>query len=127
MLHKVWGLGFELALKTEKFLVAMLLLPVFLYQQSQIEYGIELTRLLPLAGLATLAPLLPYHLAIKRIDLSLLGFLQFIVPTINFVLAVFFLGEKFDTAKMIAFGGVWLAVAFFLIGERQSSDHLSPK
>lgn len=64
------------------------------------------------AGPMTVLPLLAFAFAARRLSLTMLGFLQYIGPTLQFVCALYF-GEKFTTAHAICFGCIWVAVALF--------------
>jgi chloramphenicol-sensitive protein RarD len=66
-----------------------------------------------LAGPVTAFPLLLFAAAVRRLPLSTLGFLQYLSPTIQFLLAVFIYGESFDRAHAVAFAFIWTAVAVF--------------
>jgi chloramphenicol-sensitive protein RarD len=62
------------------------------------------------AGVVTATPLLFFAKGAQQIPMYLLGFLQYIAPTIMLILGVFFYGEHFTTAHMWAFLCIWLAV-----------------
>jgi chloramphenicol-sensitive protein RarD len=66
-----------------------------------------------LAGPVTAVPLLCFAAAARRLPLSTLGFLQYLSPTLQFLLAVFAYGESFDRAHAVAFALIWTAVALF--------------
>jgi len=65
------------------------------------------------AGLVTTVPLLLFSAAAPRISLTILGILMYINPTIQFLLGVFVFHEPFDTARLVGFGIVWLALILF--------------
>lgn len=67
------------------------------------------------AGIVTTAPLLCFTAAARRIQLTTLGFFQYIGPSFIFLLAVYYYGEPLDLAKLVAFGFVWLALVIFSI------------
>jgi len=71
--------------------------------------------LLAVSGIATSAPLLLFTGAARRLPYSLLGMLQFIAPTLQFLIAVFLYGEPFTRAHAIAFGSIWAALALYVI------------
>jgi chloramphenicol-sensitive protein RarD len=84
-----------------------------LYFAPQIEASIntlELKTLIVLSGIITLLPLIGFNYAAKRLTLTLVGFLQYIAPTISFLIAVLFYGEEFTFGHKIAFSGIWLAL-----------------
>ncbi len=70
-----------------------------------------------LMGTATVTglPLLLFTTGARRIHLSTLGFLQYLAPTCQFLLAVFAFGEPFSGAKAIAFTFIWIALAVYSV------------
>jgi chloramphenicol-sensitive protein RarD len=85
-----------------------------------------LAGLLMLAGPLTVLPLLFFALAARRLPLSLIGFLQFIAPTLQFVMGLIY-GEVLTTAHVVCFGLIWTAVAFFVTDAwRQSINSAHP-
>jgi chloramphenicol-sensitive protein RarD len=73
----------------------------------------RLDLLLLLAGPFTAVPLLWFAGAARRLPLSTLGFLQYLSPTLQFLLAVLVYGEPFRHAQAGAFAFIWAAVALF--------------
>jgi chloramphenicol-sensitive protein RarD len=71
--------------------------------------------LLMLSGLLTAIPLLCFGQAARRLPLSVLGFLQYISPTIQFLLAVAVYGEPFLPAQRVCFALVWAALGVFTL------------
>jgi chloramphenicol-sensitive protein RarD len=69
--------------------------------------------LLATSGLVTALPLLCFGGAATRIPLTTLGLLQYGTPTLHFLIGVFLYGEAMPTARWIAFGVIWLALAIF--------------
>lgn len=65
------------------------------------------------AGAVTTIPLLMFASAAQRIPLSLVGILQYIAPTLQFLLGVLVYHEPFDQAHFIGFGIVWAALIIF--------------
>lgn len=74
--------------------------------------------LLVLAGPVTFLPLLWFTCAARRLKLSVIGFFQFISPSIQFLLAVFVFGEHFGPAHYVTFGLIWTAIAIFTLAPR---------
>lgn len=72
--------------------------------------------LLILGGALTAIPLLLFTAAAKRLPYSTLGFLQYVAPSLQFLLAVLVFGEPLTTAHIICFAAIWLALAIF-VGE----------
>ena len=67
------------------------------------------------AGLVTTVPLLMFATAAKQIPLSTMGVLQYLAPTIQFLIGVFMYKEAFDQSRLIGFSLVWLALIIFWI------------
>lgn len=66
-------------------------------------------------GAVTTLPLLLFASAARKMPLSTLGFIQFIGPTIQFMLGVFVYDEPFTRAHAICFALIWSAVAMFCV------------
>lgn len=77
-------------------------------------HGLTLDVLLFLAGPATVVPLVLFALAARRLSLTIIGFLQYIGPTGQFFLGLYY-GEKFTAAHAICFGLIWTALALISI------------
>jgi chloramphenicol-sensitive protein RarD len=71
------------------------------------------TLLIVGAGIVTVVPLLLFASAVRIIPLSLIGILQFITPTLQFLLGVLIYGEAFTRTQFVGFGLVWAAVILF--------------
>jgi chloramphenicol-sensitive protein RarD len=74
---------------------------------------LENSLLLAGAGIATAVPLLCFALAARRLDLSTLGFVQFLAPTIVFVLGLTIFSEPMRTVQLASFVLIWVAIALF--------------
>jgi len=74
--------------------------------------------LLLLAGPVTAAPLILCAMGARRLKLSTIGVLQYIGPSLQFVLALL-LGEAFTPAHAVTFGLIWLGVVIFTLAGRQ--------
>lgn len=71
--------------------------------------------LLAATGLVTAGPLLLFTSAARRLPLSTVGFLQYLAPTGQFLIAVAAFGEPLAEGKLAAFGLIWLGLAAFSI------------
>jgi chloramphenicol-sensitive protein RarD len=69
--------------------------------------------LLPLGGVITAVPLLWFAGAARRLRLSTIGFMQYIAPTFQFLLAVVAFGEPFTRAHAISFALIWVALSIY--------------
>ncbi|MEQ8207123.1 MAG: EamA family transporter RarD [Woeseia sp.] len=75
---------------------------------------------LVLAGPLTVLPLLCFALAARRLTLSTVGFMQFLAPTLQFIVGIAY-GETLSTAHLICFGFIWSAVLLFSLDAWRSS------
>jgi len=96
----------------------LLFLPALLYllyanyidQGAFLHTGAHSDLLMVGAGLITTVPLLFFASAVKRIPLSLIGILQYLAPTMQFLLGVLVYRESFTYTKLIGFSMVWAAL-----------------
>jgi chloramphenicol-sensitive protein RarD len=77
------------------------------------EGGLGTLGLLALSGPVTTVPLLFFGAAARRLRLSTMGILQYISPTLQFLLAVVAFGEPFSTAQIVSFACIWTAIAVY--------------
>ncbi len=78
------------------------------------------TSLLILAGPLTVIPLLLFAIGARRLTLTTIGFMQFIAPTLQFGVALYF-GEELTAPRIICFAFIWFAVALFSVDAIRSS------
>ncbi|WCM27253.1 EamA family transporter RarD [Sphingomonas sp. QA11] len=69
--------------------------------------------LLILAGAVTAAPLLLFAGAARRMPYAALGLLQYIAPTLQFLIAIFVFGEHLRPHDLAAFGLIWIGLAVY--------------
>lgn len=81
----------------------------------------QVIALLVGTGIASTLPLLFFTAAARRLRYSTLGILQFIAPTLQFLLAVLVYGEPFTLPHAIAFGAIWTAAVLYLISSVRSA------
>ncbi len=75
--------------------------------------GTDHALLVALSGLITAVPLLLFGAAASRVPLSTLGILQYLAPTIQFLIGVLLYDEPMPPAKLAGFLLVWVALALF--------------
>lgn len=82
------------------------------FQGTSTALSSDTTTLLLYMGSApvTLLPLIFFALAIQRTSLTMVGLMQYIEPSLQFMLAVWLFGEMFEPAKAISFGLIWLGL-----------------
>jgi len=111
-LDSVSGLGFET--------LVVGIPALFLILTSEVR-GVGITGNLPLtfwpiiaaSGIITATPLLLFAEGTKRLPLVIMGFLQYISPSIQLVIGVFLFGEAFDRSSLAAFSLIWVGIALF--------------
>ena len=103
----------------ETLLLAPAALLFVLYVEASGEGGFggdtSISLLLVSAGAVTAIPLLMFAAAAKRLRLSTLGLLQYVAPTMQFLLAVFAFGEPLTSAHIVAFALIWSGLAVFAV------------
>lgn len=85
-------------------------------QQSFGHAGWGHTALLVTTGIATVIPLLCFTAAATRIPLSTLGLLQYITPTLQFSIGVFYWQEAMSVGRWMGFVLVWIALIVLSVG-----------
>lgn len=89
---------------------------IWLQAQGELVFGHSSpgnTMLLMLTGVVTAVPLVMFGGAANRIPLSTIGVLQYLTPTIQFIIGITVAGEVMSTFQWIGFVVVWLALAVF--------------
>ena len=120
LLHKISSLGSleGLSLETATLFLPALGYLLYLETNGRASFGhapIATTLLLALTGVATALPLLLFVIATKKITMVNLGLLQYIAPTLQFLLGVFVYGEEFSRSRLFGFILIWLALAVYSI------------
>ena len=118
LLRKVATLGALEGLTLETLLLAPLAVAVLIFEWHRGTASFpapEMTTNLWLVALGpiTAVPLLLFAAGARRISMTTLGILQYIGPTIQFMLGVWVFQEAFAWTRLIGFGCIWLALAFY--------------
>ncbi|MDZ7789590.1 MAG: EamA family transporter RarD [Xanthomonadales bacterium] len=66
-------------------------------------------------GLVTLLPLVLFATAVRRLNLSTIGLMQYLAPSMTFLLAVFLFDEPFTPDHAVTFAFVWTALVLFTV------------
>jgi chloramphenicol-sensitive protein RarD len=111
-LNSLFGLTLETAILFVPALTYLLIVDIsgngsFLHQNILTDY------LLIAAGVVTAVPLLLFGSAARLIPLSLLGLLQYVAPTCQFLLGVVIYQEPFPTTRLVGFVIIWFALVLF--------------
>lgn len=104
------GLAMETVLLTPVAVTLLVLAP------AGPERGTMDLILLGCSGGVTALPLLCFASAARLLDLAKLGMLQFIAPTLHFLVGHFIYGEPLSPERLLSFGVIWAGVAVFLSG-----------
>lgn len=78
-------------------------------------WGAGLSLLLVLGGALTALPLIGFAYAVRRVPLSVVGLMQYIAPTLQFLLGVLVFREAFDRERAIGFALIWAGLAIFAV------------
>jgi chloramphenicol-sensitive protein RarD len=108
------GLLWETALM---FLPALAYL-VWLSSRSDLQFlnvSASIDLLLIGSAIVTVLPLIWFNMAAQKLPLSILGFFQYLAPSMSFLIAVFLYGEQFTIGHAVAFSCIWLALALVSI------------
>lgn len=114
---KVVNIGAITSITIETLLVTPIALIYISYLEQQ-GYG-SFTADLPTAGLlagagvVTAVPLILFASGANRLSLAVLGFTQYLSPTISLLIGVFAYHEPFTSVHMVSFGLIWLALTIF--------------
>lgn len=102
----------------------VLLLPLavvimwFFQHQGTMAFGsgdVRTSVMLVVVGAFTAIPLLCFAAAAARLPLSMMGMMQYMTPTIQFLIGVLLFGEQMSPSRWIGFGIVWLALTLIAI------------
>ena len=118
-LKKQINLGPVLSVTTEVILLLPLAITFLLYWHSS-GFGsfgkdIETTSLLIFSGPMTAVPLMLFSYAARRVQMTSLGIIQYLNPSLQFLVAVFIFAEPFGVSQGIAFGLIWLALFIYTL------------
>ena len=112
-LSSLYGLTLETALLFPFALVYLLYCQAS-GQGAFLHSGERIDWLLLGGGAVTTLPLLLFATAAQRIPLLLIGVLQYITPTMQFLLGIWVFHEPFSEHQLIGFGLVWMALIIFV-------------
>jgi chloramphenicol-sensitive protein RarD len=117
LIRKITPVGSVPGLAVETTLLAPLSLAAAFWYASNGTGGFgdefNTTGLLILAGAVTAIPLLLFATAARRMSYASLGFVQYLAPSIAFLLGVFIYGEPLSLTKLACFILIWVSIAIF--------------
>lgn len=121
LVKKIAPLGalFGLTVETGILFIPALIMLIF-FETSGHGYflhdSLQTNILLIGAGLVTSAPLVFFASAAQEIPLAMVGIMQYIAPTLQFLLGVFVFHESFNITRLIGFIFVWMGLLLFMLG-----------
>lgn len=107
-----------LAIETGAVLIPAVLFLLFVEFNGTAAFGhasSQTTFLLALSGIITAIPLIFFASGAPKVPLTTIGILQYIAPTIQFLIGVFIYDEPFTRGQLIGFGIVWIALIIFTV------------
>lgn len=118
LFRKIVAVDSLTGLTVETLLLAPVALGYLVYLSWQgnsdfLTHGPLTSTLLALAGIATAVPLLLFASAARRLRLATIGFLQYITPTLHFLLAVVLYKEPFTQAHLVSFLFIWIGLCCY--------------
>lgn len=118
LLRKVAQVEAMIGLTVETLILGPIALGYLVYLATQQESSflvgtLRLDLLLPLSGVVTAIPLLLFVAAARRLQLTTIGFLQYITPSLHFILAVWLYNEPFSQGHMISFIFIWTGLGIY--------------
>ncbi|WP_242415851.1 EamA family transporter RarD [Sphingomonas panni] len=123
LIRKTVSVGALEGLMVETTLLAPVALGYLLFlstkQPLAFDQGAGMAGLLILAGAVTTAPLLLFSAAARRLRLATMGMLQFLAPSIQFLLAIAVFGETLTPVRLGCFALIWAGLAVYVIGGRK--------
>lgn len=97
----------------------------FCHSQNSLIFSeldtLQMTVLL-CSGAATTIPLVWFAMGARRISMSLLGMLQYISPTLQFLCGILIFGEQLSIERLVGYSLVWIGVIIFLIGMKAKGN-----
>lgn len=90
-------------------------------QQLLHGYDTKTVLLLLLTGPATAIPLMAFAYAARRLALSTIGMMQYIAPSLSFLVAIFLFHEPIAPIRFISFCLIWVALVIFSVGARRTA------
>lgn len=103
--------------------------PALVYEYSLWQQGVsfyasgnlQVIMMLTGAGVVTAIPLLLFTAGARLLPLKIIGFLQYISPTLTLLIGVFVYNEAFTASHLLAFGWIWAALLLFIVSQLRSN------
>lgn len=119
MIKKNVTLSSDVAVFVETIIVTpfVLIFILFFAKHTPSDYTVSQIIYLILSGIITAIPLLLFAEALKHAPLNVVGFVQYVSPTIQLAVAIFLFHETFKLENLYGFAAIWLAIIVFIIGQ----------
>lgn len=119
MIKKNVTLSSDVAMFVETIIVTpfVLIFILFFAKHTPSDYTVSQIIYLILSGIITAIPLLLFAEALKQAPLNVVGFVQYVSPTIQLAVAIFLFHETFKLENLYGFAAIWLAIIVFIIGQ----------
>lgn len=119
MIKKNVTLSSDVAVFVETIIVTpfVLIFILFFAKHTPSDYTVYQIIYLILSGIITAIPLLLFAEALKQAPLNVVGFVQYVSPTIQLAVAIFLFHETFKLENLYGFAAIWLAIIVFIIGQ----------
>lgn len=120
LIRKMAGFDAMLGLTIETLLLAPIAVVALAWwgvngQLAFAHQGLTTDLLLLVAGLITVLPLVCFLEAGLRLKMATLGIVQYLTPSMQFLLAIFVFHEHFDSARSVTFVCIWLALTIYTV------------
>lgn len=91
---------------------------IYMSLHSHLSIGLNMSTFwLLFSGAVTAVPLLSFSAGAIRIPLSLMGFIQYVGPTLIFILGIFVFNEPFNTDQFITFCFIWSGIFIYILSQ----------
>ncbi|WP_270182671.1 EamA family transporter RarD [Alkalihalobacillus sp. CinArs1] len=131
LLKKTARLGAMIGLTIETLLITPFAIGYLVFTYNSLPeafYASNTTTMLLLlgAGVVTAIPLLLFATGANRISLSMIGFLQYIAPTLMLIQGIFLYGESFTSHHAVSFTLIWVALLIFTLSRTKLFRRIQP-
>ncbi|RYE85903.1 MAG: EamA family transporter RarD, partial [Oxalobacteraceae bacterium] len=91
------------------------------------DWSWQVDALLVFAGVLTALPLIGFSYAVRRVPYSVVGFMQYIAPTLQLLIGVLVFNEVFDRDRAIGFVFIWIGLLVFAVDGVLRSSRAPPR
>ena len=119
VIKKNVNLSSDVAMFFEMLVVSPVVLSfiIFFAKHQLTDYSLLDQGMLALSGIITALPFLLFAEALKLAPLNVVGFAQYLNPTIKLAIAIFLFHEPFKVENLYGFVAIWISILVFMIGQ----------